>query len=478
MASVFKPRHPDGARYQTWYVSLIDEQGKRRKLKGYRDKGATEQLARRLQSDVDKIRAGETTRAKVDAATHPIGDHVAEFVAEVRRRGRSAKHVNALEAQLCRVVADCGFRSLSDVEWDSVAVWLADRVESGWSGTTCNNYLRSVKSFTRWAHRTDRIQRDPMILSSPVAKSPVYQRRALDPESIAALLAATRSAPPFRKLSGVGRWTLYLVAMTTGLRRKELAALLVADLDLGPAPTLRLDGRDTKNGRDAVQPLRADVASALRVWIGSRKIGPVFPGTWSERSAKMVRMDLHRAGIPHIDERLRVFDFHSFRVQFVSMLMASGASPKTTQELARHADPRLTLEVYAKSADAEARAAVEALPLRGHQCGHAIGGQRQTGADDGGHAHQAKSTETVADRPETGKSVMPLPGLEPGTRGLRIRSRSSLVVGGRETYGGLVAYVDAHVDTTLAAIVRHWPQLTADARRAIAHLAGTGTDPP
>jgi integrase len=47
-----------------------------------------------------------------------------------------------------------------------------------------------------------------------------------------------------------------------------------------------------------------------------------------------------------IDARVRL---HDLRGSFISLLIENGADIRTVQELARHADPRTTMKVYARS---------------------------------------------------------------------------------------------------------------------------------
>ncbi len=57
-----------------------------------------------------------------------------------------------------------------------------------------------------------------------------------------------------------------------------------------------------------------------------------------------------------------VADFHSPRVSFITALVNGGASVKVAQELARHSDPKLTLNVYTTLGIHDAASALEALP--------------------------------------------------------------------------------------------------------------------
>ena len=76
----------------------------------------------------------------------------------------------------------------------------------------------------------------------------------------------------------------------------------------------------------------------------------------------MLRLDLQAAGIPYRDDEGRVCDFHSLRHSYITLLERSGAHPKVAQELARHSDIRLTMQVYTHTRLHDLAGAVEDLP--------------------------------------------------------------------------------------------------------------------
>jgi hypothetical protein len=103
----------------------------------------------------------------------------------------------------------------------------------------------------------------------------------------------------------------------------------------------------------------------------------VWPGTWHERSAKMLRLDLAEAttamrkidkdseGIPYVVDGSNgpeYADFHSLRHSFITNVVESGVSPKMAQELARYSTVTLTLRLYAHVHLHDKNAAVERLP--------------------------------------------------------------------------------------------------------------------
>jgi hypothetical protein len=129
-----------------------------------------------------------------------------------------------------------------------------------------------------------------------------HDRRALPSEELAAVLrAALASDKTFRGLTGRDRHSLYLTAMSSGFRADEVACLQpgLFDLDGDPA-TVTLPAANAKNRRQATQPLPPDAVEAPRGSLSGRPAGqPVWPGTWPEKAAEMLRIELDACGIPY-----------------------------------------------------------------------------------------------------------------------------------------------------------------------------------
>ena len=77
----------------------------------------------------------------------------------------------------------------------------------------------------------------------------------------------------------------------------ELASLAPLHFALASdPPTVRVEAAYTKNGEEATQPLPPDVAELLRGYLTGRPPDqPVWPGTWHEKAARMLRADLAAA---------------------------------------------------------------------------------------------------------------------------------------------------------------------------------------
>ena len=208
---------------------------------------------------------------------------------------------------------------------------------------------------------------------------PRRRRRALTPVELARLIDAARNAPergriregegdvqsarrPAERLSGHDRADLYALLAGTGLRKGEVERLKIADLDLDASvPVVRLTAAVSKNGQADVIPLRADLVVMLRRHVKGRK--PTDP-LFNIPTALIARFhaDCRRAGIAHRDDRKLVVDIHSLRTTFGTMLSRSGVPPCVAQQLMRHSDIRLTMEVYTDPKLFDLQGAVESIP--------------------------------------------------------------------------------------------------------------------
>ncbi len=118
-------------------------------------------------------------------------------------------------------------------------------------------------------------------------------------------------------------------------------------------PTVYLAASDTKNGKAANQPLPQPVADALGQFLADKQPGqPVWPGTWWQVAAKMLRIDLEAAGIAEVSdgpEGTVHVDFHCRRHTMVHLLDVAGVSLKQAMQLARHSDPKVTMARYGRA---------------------------------------------------------------------------------------------------------------------------------
>lgn len=202
---------------------------------------------------------------------------------------------------------------------------------------------------------------------NPITKVRVSTKRlrepdVLSPAEIASLIAVLN----------VRERAMVMLAGSTGLRRSELVALTWADIDL---ELMQVNVRrscarnhfgDTKTeaSRKPV-PLHPSVVTSLGVWrqespyagesdflfpsLRLKGTKPLSPDTLLK---KIIRPALKRAGIEG-----KAIGWHSFRHSLATNLRSAGVDLKTAQELLRHANSRITLDVYTRAISATKREA-------------------------------------------------------------------------------------------------------------------------
>lgn len=286
----------------------------------------------------------------------PIEEHIADFIADIQAKGRSEKHVVTMRRMLTAVNKQCGIATLNDLATAKIDAFLLEMARQGKSARTRNSYRQAVLGFAEWCTLKGRLAANPLKSVSKAEGRRVRQRRALPVDELKRLLAATEKRSPERAL-------LYRVAVYTGLRKAELAALRVHHLRLDNAtPTLRLEGRFTKTKQDAVIPLIPFLAALLREHCRG-KPGDTRVLRVSSKIHVRIRKDLKAAGIPFRDEAGRYADFHALRKCTATLLALAGAHPRVIQQILRHSSIDLTMGTYTDATLLPLTEAVAKLPV-------------------------------------------------------------------------------------------------------------------
>jgi integrase len=256
-------------------------------------------------------------------------------------------------------------RRISDLAPSKVQTALKAVRDDNASLRSVHHYMRAVKAFSRWLWRDGRAREDTLAhLTSPNPDADRrHERRALAHEEVALLVQAAVSGPVVLRVTGPDRAALYRAALGTGFRANELRSLRPEAFDLdGDPPTITVAAAYSKRRRDDMQPIRPDLADALRPWLASKAPGqPVF-GNLTKHTNELIRSDLERVGIPYRDASGRVADFHALRHTYITALAMSNAPVKVVQSLARHSTPTLTLGMYAHVGLYDQTSALDALP--------------------------------------------------------------------------------------------------------------------
>jgi integrase len=371
-----------------WYGQYVDADGNRRRAPLSTDKVAARQMLAELERNAEHRKAGLVDRFAEQRKT-PIDTHLADYETHLSNKGVSGKHLSETMRRLRAVLDHCGIRKLADLCPEGVEGFLAALEAEKASARTRNTYLSSARAFSRWCVRSRRVAEDAMASLQAASGDPVRQRRSLTEAELIRLLQAARERPLLEVMTlrtgkrkgqccakvqsevkarlerlGRERSLMYKTAILTGLRRGELAALEVRHLSLaGSRPCVALPGEETKNGKEADLPLRADLADDLRRWVEETRKGPrdkLF--CVPVELVKILKRDLKLAGIPYRDEHGRTFDVHAMRHTTSTYMGKGKVTPRVAQQFMRHCDIKLTLQTYADVRLLDEAEALAALP--------------------------------------------------------------------------------------------------------------------
>ncbi|MCX7421961.1 MAG: tyrosine-type recombinase/integrase [Planctomycetia bacterium] len=314
----------------------------------------------------------------------PLAEHLEDFELGSVANGTTEKQAGQAASRCRKIIDACRFLKLADLSASAVANYLLELRKNGLAIQTSNHYLAAIKSFANWLVNDGRMPSSPLAhLEKLNAKVDVrHERRALSAAELSRVIAAAEvSEKIFRGLDGSTRAMIYRVAVLTGMRAKELASLSQKSFDLeSDEPTWTLEAGYSKRRRKDCLPLHHDLVVRLRQWFlgcasrsgdaesvlsfnraAEAKRERLFPGTWAEKGAMMLRIDLEAAGIGYLTDD-GYADFHGLRHTFVSNLVASGVSPKIVQILARHSTITLTMDRYAHIGSFDLQSGLASLP--------------------------------------------------------------------------------------------------------------------
>jgi integrase/recombinase XerD len=379
----------DGKQHKSakWYVGIFDHNQLRHKIPAFADKRLSEALGRNIEGLVNCRSAGQELDAKqsqwletmpdsllrkfvswglIDGQrteiTKPLTEHIRDYARVLEAKGRSKDYVTRSVNRLRKIIGDCRFFYFRDITRSAVETYSGRLHKDGYGDTSRGHYLSALVTFLNWASTDGRIVTNPLAkLEMPKRDS--QKKGVLTPEQFIALVKTT-----FEKnvlvgnSSGAERAVLYLLGGMTGLRRKELLGLTWGDIYLGPdGAFVRVPALLTKNSKEAEQPVppaTVAILQALKAQARPNESDRVFAClSQYVNTAELLREDLGRAGIEAIDKDGNAICFHSLRNSYISFLANSQTPAKVVQKLARHSDPRLTFNTYARTfAEAEQKA--------------------------------------------------------------------------------------------------------------------------
>lgn len=177
------------------------------------------------------------------------------------------------------------------------------------------------------------------------------------------------------------QYTILLFATYTGMRREELCALRVGDVDLdnnvvsvSHALASGLNGmyeKGTKTGAGTRKvPLTPDLVQQLKKWVSiiGENVGEGYDNRWLfpapndwKRHIDINRPNTWFKKICETNNLQPKITLHGLRHSFITNMLRAGNDVSTVQHLAGHASPDMTLRVYSGLNLADAKIGMDKL---------------------------------------------------------------------------------------------------------------------
>jgi integrase len=342
----------------TWFLRYYQVvQGKR----VYRKQriGTVREFPHRRDAEIAALRL----RGKINSEVRTpatVGDLLAHYTKhELTAERKAFATVEACRSYIGRYIEPSwGRYMLSEVRTVAIEQWLGGLPLAPASKTKIRNVMSAI-----YSHAI----RNEWITFNPLGKVRCSAKRLRQPDYI--------GADEFQALLAelqLRERAMVMLAASTGLRRSELFALRWCDVNLLTLEIAvtrscvrnRFGELKTEASAKPV-PLHSSVRDALMAWrneclfsqdgdflFPSLRLNGTRPVSPDMVLKKVIRPALTRAGITG-----KVIGWHSFRHSLAVNLRALGVDVKTAQELLRHANCRVTMDVYSQAVSAQKREA-------------------------------------------------------------------------------------------------------------------------
>jgi len=271
------------------------------------------------------------------AARRSLGEHLADYQADLKAQERARKHVKDTCRRIARIIRENCWKVLADITSDGFTRWRA-----GFTGSakTKKEYQVSLNAFCNWLVRQKQLEANPLR-----GLSRVDTRRGQ------VRVARPFTVEEFRRLVRVSgpRAVVYQTLLYTGQRMNEVYQLRWCDLELeGNDPQAHFRQCTTKDRAERWVPLPLRLAAKLRgLWRpGFARDRRIFWQLFPTRETFLA--DLMAAEIPRKSSGGEVVHFHSFRKTLGAWGVDCGIAQKATQEVLGHSDANLTANIYTR----------------------------------------------------------------------------------------------------------------------------------
>ncbi|PWC05438.1 tyrosine-type recombinase/integrase [Agromyces badenianii] len=286
-----------------------------------------------LDEETAKLVTGTWVNPKTAKTT--VKEWVDTWLSGYNARPRS---VSAARVQLKHVVEKFGDRRLSSVRPSEVKAWMSELGDRFAATTTYNIHGRMSQLFADAVH-------DGLIARSPVSRRTSPRKGAQRP-----YVATTAQVWALHDAMPEGLRPAVLLGAFAGLRRGEIVALRVADVDFMRGvitPAAQNDGEPLKTEQSATSiPIPIELALELNRMPSKFKSDTIVVSPIGRQVSTTMLNGAFKKARESIDGLPEGFRLHDLRHYYASLLIASGLDVKTVSILVRHASPSITLNVY------------------------------------------------------------------------------------------------------------------------------------
>ncbi|NNM47861.1 site-specific integrase [Knoellia sp. DB2414S] len=371
----------------------------------------TESAAKRAR---DEARMAASNGDYVNRSATTVAEYLNEWLAvhalEVKPRTR-AGYAHLIENY---VAPRIGGKRLQALRATDLSILYRELLESGGKNgrPLSARTVEYVHAVLRKA-LADAVRNDQLLTSNPAERAKRPRKAHAEP---VIMWTATDLVSFLETASQHRLHAFFRLSAYTGARRGELANLRWSDVNLGDAPTIRLRGTvsviagtrvegTTKGGRERTISIDPGTAAVMiehhrrqqleRELAGGswtdgdhvfrQELGePLFPDTPTALMTKLLRQ--HNAAAAAVGEKpLTVIRLHDLRHLHATLLLKVGVPVHVVANRLGHADPAITLRVYAHVLDDQASQAASVFA--------------QALLDEGRNEANPGSSDSSADRP-------------------------------------------------------------------------------
>jgi integrase len=236
--------------------------------------------------------------------------------------------------------------------------------ERGLSAISTNGYWRAVKLFWNDVANRDGLQHPFQGKKQPPKPSRVP--KAHSPDECRRILSATENYPWDTSFHRARALALLGTALLAGLRKSELLALEVRDVDVD-AGTIRVrNGKGRGGGKERVAYMPDELRRLLVGYNSARAAAQLVCPEYfaSIKYRRGIKSDTLKRIVSYVRAASGVkFTLHTLRHSYVSWLVRSGVPLPVASELAGHTMIETTMN-YIRVFDTDKRAAVGRLRMQ------------------------------------------------------------------------------------------------------------------